>query len=184
MVRLQVGSLSDEEVLLVLLELKASLSVPRCHFRQDFHQRGRLSLLFSNSKHASGLCHVSLFQLGQCFPGPLPGTSTPPPPFLVNASIKVTTFFARRVLVSVRAAIVMVRKALDLTSPSNTPLPVTATPTKLSKQPSNSSTVAGVGRPARGSFPPTAPPSAALPNYSASFTPAWIRMVSFISAFL
>ena len=36
MVGLQVGSLADEEVLLVLLALKSSLSVPRRHFRQDF----------------------------------------------------------------------------------------------------------------------------------------------------
>ena len=86
-VGLQVGSLYDEEVLLVLLALKAYLSVPHRHFRQVFHQRGRLSLLLSNSKHASGLCHVYLLQLGQYFPGPLSGTSTPPPPFLANARL-------------------------------------------------------------------------------------------------
>ena len=61
-VGLRVGILANEEVLLVLLALRASLSVPRRHFRQDFHQRGRMSLFFSNSKHASGLCHVSLLQ--------------------------------------------------------------------------------------------------------------------------
>ena len=48
----------------------------------------------------------------------------------------------------------MVREALDFTSSYNTPLPVTATPTRMSKQHSKSSTVAGVGRPAGGSFPP------------------------------
>ena len=160
------------------------VEVPHCHFRQDFHQRGRLSLFFYNSKHASGLCHVSLLHLGQCFPGPLPGTSTLPPPFLDNASVKVSTFFLRRVLLSMRVAIVMVREALDFTSSSNTPLPVTATPARLSKKPSKSSVVAGVGRQAGGSFPPTALTSATPPNCSASFPPAWIRMVSFMSAFL
>ena len=93
---LWVGSLVNEEVLLVLLALRASLSVPRRHFRQELHQRGRLSLFRSNLKHSSGLCHVSLLQLGQYFPGSLPGTSTPPPPFLANAAVKVSTFFDRR----------------------------------------------------------------------------------------
>ena len=36
MVGLRVGSLANEEVFLVLLALRASLSVPRRHFRQDF----------------------------------------------------------------------------------------------------------------------------------------------------
>ena len=148
----------------VLLALTPSLSVPRRHFRQNFQWHGRLSLFFFNSKHVYGLCHVSIFQLGQCIPGPLLGTSTPPPPFLANASVKFSTFFARRALVSARVAIVMVREVLDFTSSSNTPLPVTATPARLSKQTSKSSTVAGVGHPARGSLPLTAPPSAATPN--------------------
>ena len=52
---LRVGSLANEELLSVLLALRASLSVPRHHFRQDFHQRGRLSLFRFNSKHSSGL---------------------------------------------------------------------------------------------------------------------------------
>ena len=47
-VGLQVGSLANEEVLLVLLALRPSLSVPSLHFRQDFHQRGRLYLFCSN----------------------------------------------------------------------------------------------------------------------------------------
>ena len=164
---LRVGSLASEGLLLVLLALRPSLSVSRRHFKQDFHQRGRLSLFRSNSNRSSGLCHVSLLQLGQYFPGSLPGTSPPPSPFLANSTVKVSTFFERRVLVSVRVVIVMVREALDFTSSSNTPLPVIATPARLSKQPSKSSTVAGVGRPARGSFPPTAPQSAAPPNCSA-----------------
>ena len=100
-VGLRVGSLANKEVLLVLLALRASLYVTRCHFRQDFHQRGRFSLFLSNSKHVSGLCHVFLLQWGQCFTGPLPGTSTPPPPFLSNASVNVSTFFARQALLSV-----------------------------------------------------------------------------------
>ena len=66
-VGLRVGSLANEEVLLVLLVLRASLSVPRLHSRQDFHQRGKLYLFRSNSKHLSGLCHVSLLQLRKYF---------------------------------------------------------------------------------------------------------------------
>ena len=72
MVGLRVGSLANEEVLLVLLELRPYLSVPRRHIKQEFHQHGSLSLFRSNSKHSSGLCHVSLLQLGKYFPGPLP----------------------------------------------------------------------------------------------------------------
>ena len=167
-VGLWVGSLANKEVLLVLLALRACLFIPCRHFSQDFHQRGRLSLFRSNSKHSSGLCHVSLLQLGQYFPGSLPGTSTPPPTFLSNDAVRVSTFSARQVFMSVRVATMMVREALDFTSSSNNPLPGTATPARLSKQPSKYSTVAGVGCPAESSFPPTAPPSAAPPNCSAS----------------
>ena len=106
---LWVGSLSNEEVLSVLLALRASLSVPRRYFRKDFYQRGCFSLFRFNSKHLSGLCHVSCLQLGQYLPGSLPGTSPPPPPFLANAAVNVSTFFERRELVSVRVAIVMVK---------------------------------------------------------------------------
>ena len=180
-VGLRVGSLPNEEVLLVLLALRPYLSAPRCHFKHDFHQRGRFPLFHSNSKQSSDLCHVSLLQLGQYFPGSLAGTSPPPPPFLSNAYVNVSTFFKRRALVSVRVKIVMVTEALDFTSSSNTPLPVTTIPTKLSKQPSKSYTVAGVGRPTGGSLPPPAPPSSAPPNCSTSFPLAWIRMVSFMS---
>ena len=171
-VGLRVGSLANEEVLLVLLALRPSLSVPHCNFNQDFHQCGHLYLFRYNSNHSSGLCHVSLLQLGKYFPGYLPGTSTPPPPFLANAAVNVSTFFEMRAVVSVRVAIVMVREALDFTSSSNTTLPVTTTPARLSKQPYKSSTVAGVGRPAGGSFPPPAPPRSTPPNCSASFPPA------------
>ena len=80
MVGLRVGSLANEEVLSVLLALMPSLSVPRCHFKQNFHQRGRLSLFRSNSKHSSGLCRVSLLQSGKYLPRSLLGTSPPPPP--------------------------------------------------------------------------------------------------------
>ena len=45
---LRVGSLANEELLLVLLALRPSLSVPRCHFKQYFHQRICLSLFRSN----------------------------------------------------------------------------------------------------------------------------------------
>ena len=54
---------------------------------------------------------------------------------------------------SVRVAIVLVREALKFTISSNTTLPITATPERLSKQPPTSYTVAGVGRPMGGSFP-------------------------------
>ena len=47
-VGLRVGSLFNKEVFLVLLELRASLSVPRRHFRHAFHQHGCLSLFHSN----------------------------------------------------------------------------------------------------------------------------------------
>ena len=93
-VGLQVGSLTNEEVLSVLLALRPSLSIPRRHFKQDFHQRGRLSLFRSNSKHSSSLCcHVSLLQLGQYFSGSLPDTSPSPPLFLANATVRVSIFF-------------------------------------------------------------------------------------------
>ena len=69
-VGLRVGSLANEEVLSVLLVLRAYLSVPRCHFRQYFHQRGHVSSFRSNLKHSSGLCHVSILQLGQFFQVP------------------------------------------------------------------------------------------------------------------
>ena len=75
-VGLRAGSLANKGVLSVLLALRPSLSVPHCHFKQYFHQRGCLSLFRSNSNHSSNLCHVSLLQLGQYFPGSLPGTST------------------------------------------------------------------------------------------------------------
>ena len=81
-----------------------------------------------------------------------------------------------------RVVIVLVREALEFTISSNTPLPVTATSDRLSKKPSKSSTVAEVGLPVGGFPPPPALPSAAPPNYSASFPPAWILMVSFMSA--
>ena len=132
-VGLRVGSLAKEGVFLVLIALRPSLSVPHRHIRLDFHQRGRFSILRSNSKHSSGLCHVYLFQFGQYLLGSLQGTSPPPPPFLTNAVVNVSTFFERRVLVLVGLAIVMVREVLDFTSSSNTPLPVTATPARLSK---------------------------------------------------
>ena len=148
MVGLRVGSLANKEVFLVLLALRDSLYVPRCNFRQDFNQRGRLCLFQSNSKHSSGLCHVYLLYLGQYFPGFLLGTSTPPPPFLANPAVNVYTFFEMRALLSVRLKIVVVREAMDYTSSSNTPLPVTATPARISTEPSKYSTVAGVGRPA------------------------------------
>ena len=183
-VGLQVVSLANKGVLSVLLALSPSLSFPRRHSKQDFYQHGCLSLFRSNSKHSSGFCHVSLLQLGQYFPGSLPVTSPPPPPFLANTAVNVSTFFERRALVSVWVAIVKVREALDFSSSSNTPSPVTATPARLSKQPSKSSMVAGVGRPAGGSFYLLAPPRAAPPNCSASFPPSLIRMVSFMSAFL
>ena len=51
-VGLRVGSLANEEVLSVLLTLRASLSVPHCNFRQDFHQRGRfLYSVLTQSTH-------------------------------------------------------------------------------------------------------------------------------------
>ena len=63
MVGLRVGcGLTNEEVLLVLLALRPSLSVPRPHFKQDFRQRECLPLLRSNSKHSSSLWHVSLLK--------------------------------------------------------------------------------------------------------------------------
>ena len=133
MVGLRVGSLANKELLLVLLALRPSLSVPRCHFKQDFHQRGHFYLFHSNSKHLSGLCHVYLLQLGKYFPGSLPGTSPLPTPFLANAAVNVSTFLKRREMVSVRVEIVLVREALDFTSSSNTPLPVTTTPARMSK---------------------------------------------------
>ena len=181
MVGLRVGcGLINEELLSVLLALRPSISVPRRNFKKDFHQRGSLSLFFSNSKQLSGLCQVSPLQLGQYLPGTLPVTSPLPPPFLANSAVNISTLFERRELVSVRVAIVLVREALEFVIYSNNPLPVTATPARLSKQPSKSSTVAGVGHPAGGSFPPPAPPSAAPPNCSASFPPAWILVVSFM----
>ena len=54
-VGLRVRSLANEEILSVLLALRPSISVPRPHFKQDFHQHGRLSLFRSNSKYSSGL---------------------------------------------------------------------------------------------------------------------------------
>ena len=138
----------------------------------------------SNSKESSGVCQFSLLQLGKYFPGALTVTSPPPPPFLANAAVNVSTFLERRELVSARVAIVLVRVALEFTISYNNPLPVTVTPARLSKQPSKSSTVTGVGRPVGGSFLPPAPPSTASPKFSASFPPAWIRMVSFMSALL
>ena len=48
-VGLRVASLAYEGVLLVLIALKPSLSFPHLHFKQDFHQCGRLSLSRSNS---------------------------------------------------------------------------------------------------------------------------------------
>ena len=116
MVGLRVGSLAKEEILSVLLALMPSLSVPHSHFKQDFHQHGSMYLFCSISKHSYGLCHVSLLQLGQYLPGSLPVTSPPPPPFLANVAVNVSTFFERRLLVSVMVAIVMVREALDFTS--------------------------------------------------------------------
>ena len=83
----------------------------------------------------------------------------------------------------VRVEIVVVREAFDFTISNNTTLPVTYTPHRMSKQPSKSSKLAGVERLAGGYFPPPAPQSAALPNFSAFFPPACIRMVSFVSAF-
>ena len=183
-VGLRVGSPDNEEVLLVLLALGPSLSVPRRHFKQDLHQRGCFSLFRSNSKHSSGLCHISLFQLGQYLPGSLPGTSPPLPPFLSNVAVNVSTFFERQALVSVSVALVIVREELYFPSSSNNPLPVTATPARLPKQPSKSSTVARVGCAAGGSFLPPAPPSAVLPNCPAYFPPACIWMISFMSDFL
>ena len=109
MVGLRVGSLANEEVFLVLLALRSFLSIPRRHFKQDFHQCGCLSLFCSKAKHSSALCHVSLLQLGKYLPGSLPGTSPPPPPFLANSAVNVSNFFERRELVSVRVEIVLVR---------------------------------------------------------------------------
>ena len=111
-VGLRVGSLANEEVLLVLLALRPSLSVPRRHSNQEFHQRGCLSLFRYNSKHSSGLCHISLLQLGQYFTGSLPGTSPLPPTFLANTAVNVSKSFERRVLVSVRVEIVMVKRGV------------------------------------------------------------------------
>ena len=113
MVGLQVGcGLINEEILSVLLALRRSISVPRRHFKQDFHQHKRLSLFLSNSKQSSSLFQVSLLQLRQYLLGILLITSTLPPPFLANSAFKVSTFFERRELVSVRVAIVLVREAL------------------------------------------------------------------------
>ena len=59
MVGLQVGcGLINKELLSLLITLRPSLSIPRRHFRKYFYQRRRLSLLFSNSNHTSGLFHV------------------------------------------------------------------------------------------------------------------------------
>ena len=50
-VGLQVGSLANGGVLLVLLALRPSLSVPHRHFRQDFQWHGRMYLFFSKNVH-------------------------------------------------------------------------------------------------------------------------------------
>ena len=97
MVGLWVGcGLINKELFSVLLALRTSLFVPRCHFKQDFHQRGRLSSFISNSKKSLDMCQVSLFQLGQYLPEPLLVTSPPPPPFLANTAVNISTFFERR----------------------------------------------------------------------------------------
>ena len=49
MVGLQVGcGLINKELLSLLITLRPSLSIPRRHFKQDFHQCRRLYLFFSN----------------------------------------------------------------------------------------------------------------------------------------
>ena len=89
MVGLRVGcGLINEEVLSVLLALRTSLSVPRRLFKKYFRQRGCLSLFFFNANQFSGVCQVSLLQLGQYLPGLLPVTSPSPPPFLANSAVK------------------------------------------------------------------------------------------------
>ena len=47
-VGLRLGSLANEGVLSLLLALRPFLSIPRLCFKQDFPQRGRLSLFRSN----------------------------------------------------------------------------------------------------------------------------------------
>ena len=88
--------LTNKELLSVLIALRPSLSVPCRHFKQDFHQLRNLSLFLSNSKHYSGVCHVSLFQLGKYFSVPLSVTYPPPPTFLANSAVNIYTFFKRQ----------------------------------------------------------------------------------------